>query len=175
MSNMKSQINNNCSNGIANLCCQPPPSVMQNIPKKTIKIIDAPNGKGYGSLDNSTDSSPAEPTKMKIIKDENNVTGIKLTDIALPHISVKTLECKKTDKPTTTIIIYKPKNSNRAPTAKVIMTKVRDNVFLLQLLCVHTTLIVPCAVSHILTFMNSKKATRVVFVCFYLFHVYILK
>lgn len=152
MSNMKSQINNvNCSNGIANLCCQPPPSMTQNnikplmeqnILKKTIKIIDAPNGKGYGSLDSSTDSSPADPPKMKIIEDENNVTGIKLTDIALPHISVKTLECKKTDKPTTTIIIYKPKNSNRAPTAKVIMTKVRDNCFpVTTSLC---TLIVPC-------------------------------
>lgn len=163
MSNMKNQINNNCSNGITNLCCQPPPSMTQNnikplmeqnIPKKIIKIIDAPNGKGYGSLDNSTDSSPADPPKMKIIEDENNVTGIKLTDIALPHISVKTLECKKTDKPTTTIIIYKPKNSNRAPTAKVIMTKVRDNVFLLQPLCVHSLFHV---VSH---FNFMKKGER---------------
>jgi hypothetical protein len=141
---MKSQTNSNCSNGLANLCCQPPPStpqfeqqqqsvvkplMEQNIPKKTIKIIDAPNGKGFASLDNSssdTSSTPADAPKMKIIEDENNVHGIKLTDIAMPHISVKTIECKKTDKPTTTIIIYKPKNSNRAPTAKVIMTKVRD-------------------------------------------------
>jgi hypothetical protein len=144
MSNIKNQINNNCSNGISNLCCQPPssqsqnnvkPLMEQNIPKKTIKIIDAPNnGKNFAnSLDNSSNgstdtSSPADPPKMKIIEDENNLAGIKLTDIALPHISVKTLECKKNDKPTTTIIIYKPKNSNRAPTAKVIMTKVRFRV-----------------------------------------------
>ena len=136
MSNIKNQINNNCSNGLTNLCCQPPTSMPQqnnikpltesNVPKKTIKIIDAPNGKGFGSLDNSNDTSPADQQpKIKIIEDENNVHGIKLTDIALPHISVKTIECKKTDKPTTTIIIYKPKNSNRAPTAKVIVTKVR--------------------------------------------------
>lgn len=142
---MKNQINNNCSNGITNLCCQPPPSMPQvnnvkplmeqNILKKTIKIVDAPNGKGFAnSLDNSTESSSsssADVHKMKIIEDENNVHGIKLTDIALPHISVKTLECKKTDKPTTTIIIYKSKNPNRAPTAKVIMTKVR-RYFLLR-------------------------------------------
>jgi hypothetical protein len=103
------------------------PLMEQNIPKKTIKIIDAPNGKGFASLDNSSDTSPADQPKMKIIEDENSMHGgIKLTDIALPHISVKTIECKKTDKPTTTIIIYKPKNSNRAPTAKVIVTKVRD-------------------------------------------------
>lgn len=149
MSNMKSQINNNCSNGIANLCCQTPPStpqlnnikplMEQNIPKKTIKIIDAPNGKGCGSLDNSNDSSPADPPRFKIIEDENNVHGIKLTDIALPHISVKTIECKKTDKPTTTIIIYKSKNSNRAPTAKVIMTKVRD-VFIRYFVCTHCSM-----------------------------------
>lgn len=151
MSTIKSQINNNCSNGLTNLCCQPPPStpqltnnnvkplMEQNIPKKTIKIVDAPNGKGFAnnSLDNSTDSSPADPPKMRIIEDENNMHGIKLTDIALPHISVKTLECKKTDKPTTTIIIYKPKNSNRAPTAKVIMTKV-SRLFYVSLLCVHS-------------------------------------
>lgn len=132
---MKNQVNNNCSNGITNLCCQPPspqqqqtivkPLTEQNIPKKTIMIVDAPNGKG-SSLDNSNDSSPADQPKIKIIEDENSMHGIKLTDIALPHISVKTLECKKTDKPTTTIVIYKPKNSNRAPTAKVIVTKVRD-------------------------------------------------
>jgi hypothetical protein len=147
MSNIKSQINN----GITNLCCQPPqqnnnikPLMEQNIPKKTIKIIDAPNGKGFAnnSLDNtsgssSSDTSPADLSqpKMNIIEDENNVHGIKLTDIALPHISVKTVECKKTDKPTTTIIIYKSKNPNRAPTAKVIMTKVRDVVFFM---CVYS-------------------------------------
>lgn len=139
MSNIKSQINN----GITNLCCQPPsmpqqnnnikPLMEQNIPKKTIKIID---GKGFAnnSLDNSSgssssDTSPADLPKMKIIEDENNVHGIKLTDIALPHISVKTIECKKSEKPTTTIIIYKSKNPNRAPTAKVIMTKVRETLF----------------------------------------------
>jgi hypothetical protein len=144
MSNIKSQINNNCSNGITNLCCQPPstpqqnnnvkPLMEQNIPKKTIKIIDAPNGKGFAnSLDNSSasssDTSSADLPKMKIIEDENNVHGIKLTDVALPHISVKTVECKKTDKPTTTIVIYKSKNPNRAPTAKVIVTKVSNVVF----------------------------------------------
>lgn len=140
MSNINSQINNNCSNGITNLCCQPPSSLSkqlnnnvkplteQNIPKNTLKIVDAANEKDIvnNSSDNKTESSSsADQTKMKIIEDENNVNGIKLTDIALPHISVKTVECKKNDKPTTTIIIYKPKNSNRAPTAKVIMTKVR--------------------------------------------------
>jgi hypothetical protein len=146
MSNIKSQINN----GITNLCCQPPsmpqqnnnikPLMEQNIPKKTIKIVDAPNGKGFAnSLENtsgssSSDTSPGDLPKMKIIEDENNVHGIKFTDIALPHISVKTLECKKTDKPTTTIIIYKSKNPNRAPTAKVIMTKVRDVVFFMCLI-----------------------------------------
>lgn len=138
---MKNQINNNCSNGITNLCCQTPPSapqtqnnvkplMEQNVQKKTIKIVDAPsNGKGFSSLDNSNESSPADLPKMKIVEDENSMHGIKLTDIALPHISVKTIECKKTEKPTTTIIIYKSKNSNRAPTAKVIVTKVRDVAF----------------------------------------------
>jgi hypothetical protein len=155
MSNVKSQINNNCSNGIANLCCQQPNSVTvsrdqnenekqinmvkplteQNIPKKTIKIVDAQNIT-KSSLDenkkenNKKSTTPADQSsspqksKYKIIEDENNMQGIKLTDIALPHISVKTVECKKTDKPTTTIVIYKPKNGG-APTAKVIMTKVR--------------------------------------------------
>lgn len=169
MSNIKSQINNNCSNGITNLCCQPPPStpnnvkplMEQNIPKKTIKIIDAPNGKGFAnSLDNSSDSSSADQPKMKIIEDENNMHGIKLTDIALPHISVKTLECKKTDKPTTTIIIYKPKNSNRAPTAKVIMTKVRFVSFLLRPLRHVCTLIVPC------DFTTTAVFLTVLFICF---------
>lgn len=132
-----SNVNNNCSNGITNLCCQPPPPssaikplMEQNIPKKTIKIVDVPNGKGFAnSLDNSSETSspsPADRPKMKILEDENNMHGLKLTDIALPHISVNTTECKKNDKPTTTIIIYKPKNSNRAPTAKVFVTKVRD-------------------------------------------------
>lgn len=148
MSNVKSQINNNCSNGIANLCCQQPNSVTvsenmvkplteQNIPKKTIKIVDAQNitknldenkkenKKSTTPADQSSPSSPSsQKQKYKIIEDENNMQGIKLTDIALPHISVKTVECKKTDKPTTTIVIYKPKNGG-APTAKVIMTKVR--------------------------------------------------
>lgn len=131
MSNVK-----NHSNGLANLCCQPPssmpqqnnikPLTEQNVPKKTIRVIDAPHGKSLSSIDTSSDSSSADQPKMKIIEDENNMHGIKLTDIALPHISVKTIECKKSEKPTTTIVIYKPKNSNRAPTAKVIMTKVRD-------------------------------------------------
>lgn len=164
MSNMKNQINNNCSNGITNLCCQTPPSMPQpqnnvkplmeqNIPKKTIKIIDAPtNGKGYGSsLDNSSESSPADQPKLKIIEDENNMHGIKLTDIALPHISVKTLECKKTEKPTTTIIIYKSKNSNRAPTAKVIVTKVRTVD--VTLFFVHI-LILPCVILPKNCFLN---------------------
>ena len=140
MANMKSQTN--CSNGIANLCCQPPPAMQQqnnivkplmeqNIQKKMIKIIDAPNAKsGYvnNSSASSSESSSADLPKMKIIEDENNIHGIKLTDVALPHISVKTIECKKTEKPTTTIIIYKSKNPNRAPTAKVIVTKVRGVV-----------------------------------------------
>lgn len=150
MSNVKSQINNNCSNGIANLCCQQPNSVTvsreenekqinivkplteQNIPKKTIKIVDAQNVKSLDEKkENKKSTTPADQTspspqkaKYKIIEDENNLQGVKLTDIALPHISVKTVECKKTDKPTTTIVIYKPKNGG-APTAKVIMTKVR--------------------------------------------------
>ena len=169
---MKSQINNNCTNGIANLCCQPPstqqnnnvkPLMEQNIPKKTIKIIDAPNGKGFGnSLDNSSasssDTSPADLPKMKIIEDENNVHGIKLTDVALPHISVKTMECKKTDKPTTTIIIYKSKNPNRAPTAKVIMTKVRYVVFSV---C-HRSLIVPREFTN----HNNNCFLNCLFICF---------
>lgn len=140
MSNIKSQINNNCSNGIANLCCQPPlamqqqnnvkPLMEQNIQKKTIKIIDAPNAKGFAnnSSTSSSDTSSVDQPKIKVIEDENNIHGIKLTDVALPHISVKTVECKKTEKPSTTIIIYKSKNSNRPPTAKVIVTKVRDVV-----------------------------------------------
>lgn len=147
MSNAKSQINNNYSNGIANLCCQQPNSVTnsssnennvkplmeQNIPKKTIKIIDAPNSKvlDSGKIDDAKSTTPADQTspsqqqkpRYKIVEDENNVQGVKLTDIALPHISVKTIECKKNEKPTTTIVIYKPKNGG-APTAKVIMTKV---------------------------------------------------
>lgn len=119
------------------------PLMEQNIPKKTIKIIDAPNGKG-NSLDNSSasssDTSSADLPKMKIIEDENNVHGMKLTDVALPHISVKTIECKKNEKPTTTIVIYKSKNPNRAPTAKVIMTKVSGVVFFVCLFFI----IVPC-------------------------------
>lgn len=164
MSNAKSQINNNYSNGIANLCCQQPNSVTtsrdtnenstnnvkplmeQNIPKKTIKIIDAPNSKILDSkIDDAKSTTPADQTsptqqkaKYKIVEDENNLQGVKLTDIALPHISVKTIECKKNEKPTTTIVIYKPKNGG-APTAKVIVTKVRNanfsSIFPISTLC----------------------------------------
>lgn len=119
------------SNNTIGICCQPPQSVKplaeQNFVKKTIKIVDAPKENEYG-LDISNSTSPADQPKMKVIDDENNLHGMKLTDIALPHISVKTVECKKNEKPTTTIVIYKSKNGNRAPTAKVIVTKVRDCV-----------------------------------------------
>lgn len=119
------------NNTMAGICCQPPHSVKplaeQNFVKKTIQIVDAPKENEYG-LDISNSTSPADQPKMKVIDDENNLQGMKLTDIALPHISVKTVECKKNEKPTTTIVIYKSKNGNRAPTAKVIVTKVRDCV-----------------------------------------------
>jgi hypothetical protein len=133
---MKSQTNN-CSNGIGNLCC--PSKVEQNgVPKKIVKVIDPlnreMNGKGPlkslpppigNSNSNSDSNTPADFfSKMKIVEDESSAHGIKLTDVGLPHISVQTLECKKNEKPQTTIIIYKSKNGNRAPTAKVIMTKV---------------------------------------------------
>jgi hypothetical protein len=138
---MKSQTNN-CANGIANLCCpsnQNGEQQQQNgIPKKLVKVIDPLNtlhGREKGPLkspppppsngSNNDSDSPADMfSKMKIIDDESAAHGIKLTDVGLPHISVQTIECKKTEKPQTTIIIYKPKNSNRAPTAKVIFTKV---------------------------------------------------
>jgi CDC-like kinase len=115
------------SNNTIGICCQPPPQSVkplaeQNFVKKTIKIVDAPKENEYG-LDISNSMSPADQPKMKVIDDENNLQGMKLTDIALPHISVKTIECKKNEKPTTTIVIYKSKNGNRAPTAKVIVTK----------------------------------------------------
>ncbi|CAO1421722.1 unnamed protein product [Diamesa serratosioi] len=136
-------LNNGCTNGIANLCCQPTtqtnivtkpmPLQEQNI-KKVVKVNDAPtmngiNGKVHKRspapfVELCPDSNAPDMSNMKIIEAENNPSGIKLTDIALPHISVQTTECKKNEKPMTTIIIYKPKNSNRAPTAKVIMTKV---------------------------------------------------
>lgn len=137
---MKSQTNN-CANGIANLCC--PSKIEQQqqqngVPKKIVKVIDPlnreMNGKGplksppppiVNSNSNSDSTTPADLfSKMKIIEDESSAHGIKLTDVGLPHISVQTLECKKNEKPQTTIIIYKSKNGNRAPTAKVIMTKV---------------------------------------------------
>lgn len=135
---MKSQTNN-CANGIANLCC--PSNIEQNgVPKKIVKVIDPlnreMNGKGplksppppIGNSNSNSNSDSATPadffSKMKIIEDESSAHGIKLTDVGLPHISVQTIECKKNEKPQTTIIIYKSKNGNRAPTAKVIMTKV---------------------------------------------------
>lgn len=138
---MKSQTNN-CANGIANLCCPSTPQISngseQNVAKKIVKVIDPTNtisnremnGKGplkspppptNGTIDSTI---PADFKKMKIIEDESAAHGIKLTDVGLPHISVQTIECKKSEKPQTTIIIYKSKNGNRAPTAKVIMTKV---------------------------------------------------
>lgn len=144
---MKSQTNN-CTNGIANLCCPSNPQTNQTtnaeqqngVPKKIVKVIDPlnreMNGKGplksppppnanSNSNSNSDSNTPADLlTKMKIVEDESSAHGIKLTDVGLPHISVQTIECKKTEKPQTTIIIYKSKNGNRAPTAKVIMTKV---------------------------------------------------
>ena len=133
---MKSQMNN----GITKLCCQSNPQTnieQQNgVPKKIVKVIDPlnreMNGKGplkspppLNDSSNSESVTPADLfSKMKIVEDESIAHGIKLTDVGLPHISVQTIECKKTEKPQTAIIIYKPKNSNRAPTAKVIMTKV---------------------------------------------------
>lgn len=146
---------NNCTNGIANMCCPPqqngvskPTPLMEqqnNVPKKIVKVIDPPKsiangivGKGHLksppiSIDSSIDLLSADNSpKIKVIDDEKYPQGIKLTDVALPHISVQTLECKKTDKPQTTIIIYKPKNSNRAPTAKVIVTKVFQSFIFLS-------------------------------------------
>ena len=134
---MKSQTNN-CANGIANLCCPSNVEQQNGIPKKIVKVIDPlnreMNGKGplksppppIGNGNSNSDSTtPADlMSKMKIIEDESSAHGIKLTDVGLPHISVQTIECKKTEKPQTTIIIYKSKNGNRAPTAKIIMTKV---------------------------------------------------
>lgn len=139
---MKSQTNN-CANGIANLCCPSTPQISNgtehNVAKKIVKVIDPSNAisnremNGKGPL-----KSPPPPTngtiesadfqKMKIIEDESSAHGIKLTDVGLPHISVQTIECKKTEKPQTTIIIYKPKNGG-APTAKVIMSKVFNVCF----------------------------------------------
>lgn len=136
---MKNQTNN-CTNGIANLCC---PSNNQTngeqqpngIPKKIVKVIDLPNHTNREMNGKGPLKSPPPPHnnvtttadllgKMKIIEDESSLKhGIKLTDVGLPHISLQTIECKKTEKPQTTIIIYKPKNGG-APTAKVIMTKV---------------------------------------------------
>lgn len=101
-------LNNGCTNGIANLCCQPTiqssivakpmPLQEQNI-KKVVKVIDAPtmngiNGKVHNqrspapSVELCPDSNAPDMSKMKIIDAENNPSGIKLTDIALPHISV---------------------------------------------------------------------------------------
>lgn len=137
---MKSQTNN-CGNGIANLCCQSTPQISngteQNVAKKIVKVIDPSNTitnrdlNGKGPLkspppptNGNIDAPSAGLQKMKIIEDESTAHGIKLTDVGLPHISVQTIECAKTEKPQTTIIIYKSKNGNRAPTAKVIMTKV---------------------------------------------------
>lgn len=135
---MKSQTNN-CANGIANLCCPSNPQISngmeQNVPKKIVKVIDPSNTisnrETKGPLkspppptNGNSDSTPIDFRKMKIIEDESAAHGIKLTDVGLPHISVQTIECSKTEKPQTTIIIYKSKNGTRAPTAKVIMTKV---------------------------------------------------
>jgi hypothetical protein len=140
---MKSQTNN-CANGIANLCCPSTPQISngteQNVAKKIVKVIDPSNGvanrETKGPLkspppptNGSIDSTTADFKKMKIIEDESAAHGIKLTDVGLPHISVQTIECGKTEKPQTTIIIYKSKNGNRAPTAKVIMTKVFSCAF----------------------------------------------
>lgn len=135
------------TNGIANLCCPSNQNGEQNgVPKKIVKVIDPPSSNNAlhqrekGPLksppppsvngNNNSDSTADLFSKMKIIEDESSAHGIKLTDVGLPHISVQTIECKKTEKPQTTIIIYKPKNSNRAPTAKVIMTKVSSEKFM---------------------------------------------
>jgi hypothetical protein len=140
---MKSQTTNNCAN-VANLCCPSNNSQTaavnekNGVPKKIVKVIDPhTNGvnremNGKGPLRSppppkdltSTTNTADLLSKMKIIDDESTQHGIKLTDVGLPHISVQTVECKKDEKPQTTIIIYKSKNGNRAPTAKVIMTKV---------------------------------------------------
>lgn len=142
---MKSQTNN-CANGIANLCCPSTPQITSNGDqqslKKVVKVIDPLNTISHRDMNGRghLKSPPPPPTnghstavdfmqKMKIVEDESSSHGIKLTDVGLPHISVQTIECSKTEKPQTTIIIYKPKNSNRAPTAKVIMTKVFPRVF----------------------------------------------
>lgn len=140
---MKSQTNN-CANGIANLCCPSTPQITSNgdqQQKKVVKVIDPlntisnrdMNGRGHHIKSpppptNGTSTNVDFMQKMKIVEDESSTHGIKLTDVGLPHISVQTIECSKTEKPQTTIIIYKPKNSNRAPTAKVIMTKVFPRV-----------------------------------------------
>lgn len=102
-------LNNGCTNGIANLCCQPTtqssivakpmPLQEQNI-KKVVKVIDAPtmNVKVHNqrspapSVELCPDNAP-DMSKMKIIDAENNPSGIKLTDIALPHISVHINYC----------------------------------------------------------------------------------
>jgi hypothetical protein len=147
---VSNNLNNGCSPKNAILCCQGQNGITSD-QKKVVKVVDplphkivvngnnskplkspppAFNGHSNGTdtttTNSSTDASetPKKP-EMKIIEPEN--AGIKLTDIGIPHISVQTIEdknMKKTDKPQTTIIIYKPKNSNRAPTAKVIVQKV---------------------------------------------------
>lgn len=146
---VSSNLNNGCSPKNAILCCQGQNGITSD-QKKVVKVVDpqphktitngnskmmkspppATNGHSNGTdtttTNSSTDASetPKKP-EMKIIEQEN--AGIKLTDIGIPHISVQTIEdktMKKTDKPVTTIYIYKPKNGNRAPTAKVIVQKV---------------------------------------------------
>jgi hypothetical protein len=137
---------NNCTNGIANLCCPSNQNGEQNgIQKKLVKVIDPlntltmrdreraplkspppPPSNGNSTSDNNSDSPADVFSKMKIVEDESSAHGIKLTDVGLPHISVQTIECKKNEKPQTTIIIYKSKNGTRAPTAKVIVTKVSN-------------------------------------------------
>lgn len=133
---MKSQ-QTNCTNGIANLCCPSNPQTngeQNGMPKKIVKVIDPLNtlNREKGPLksppppltNNGVSNTADFLAKMNIIEDESSAHGIKLTDVGLPHISIQTIECKKSEKPQTTIIIYKSKNGNRAPTAKVIMTKV---------------------------------------------------
>lgn len=82
------------------------------------------NNANHATRNGACSHSPEDVKfERKIIQDENAL--VKLTDVSLPNISVQHIETKnKTDKPRTTIIIYKSKNGNRPPTAKVIMERV---------------------------------------------------
>lgn len=111
------------TNGVNGKHVKSPPPVNHNNHVNGVNG-NVKNDANHAARNGACSHSPEDVKfERKIIQDENAL--VKLTDVSLPNISVQHIESKnKTDKPKTTIIIYKSKNGNRPPTAKVIMERV---------------------------------------------------